>query len=218
MSGHGPGIQRRPLLRGYIHLASALLMPAAFVHLLLSAGSASGYVGAAIFGTSLLLLFTTSAAYHLVPWVPSLHQVVRRLDHSMIFVAIAGIYTPFCLQVLSLPWGIPILAIVWTLAAAGITSRHLWRTSPRWFHVATYLALGWLAVVAATELAGGLPGRAIAVTVLAGLIYSAGALVYALKRPNPLPAVFGHHEVFHAAVTLATALIYGVVVTEILPR
>lgn len=207
----------RPLLRGYLHLAVALLAPVALALLLLIADSPSAYVGAAIFGAALLLLFSTSASFHLAPWPARVRPFVGRLDHSMIFVAIGGMYTPFCLQTMPLAWGIPLLSVVWGLAALGILMKLTWRKPPRWLSVGAYLALGWVALVAVQPLANGLPTLALALLVSAGALFSIGALCYGAKRPNPFPRFIGHHELFHAFQTSATALVYVIVAVYVLP-
>lgn len=200
-----------PRLRGWVHFGAALAAPLGLVHLLLTAGSAAAYVGSAVFGAGMILLFSTSAAYHLLPWGPRLREAARRLDHSMIFVAIASIYTPLCLLVLPLAWGIPLLSTVWGLAGAGILVRNAWPHAPRWVNVAGYLLLGWAALVASPELAAGLGVASLALIVTAALLYTIGAVVFALHRPNPCPRMFGHHEIFHVLVTVATLLLFGVV-------
>lgn len=207
----------RPLLRGYLHLAVALLAPAALTLLLLIADSPSAYVGASIFGAALLLLFTTSASFHLVPWPAHARRFVQRLDHSMIFVAIGGMYTPFCLQTMPLAWGIPLLSVVWGFAGLGVLMKLTWRKPPRWLSVGAYLALGWVALVAVGPLASALTALALGMLVTAGVLFSVGALCYGAKRPNPFPRFIGHHELFHAFQTSATALIYVVVAIYVLP-
>jgi hemolysin III len=190
----------RPLMRGTMHAVAALLAPFGLVALLLIADSPRHYVGASIFATSMLLLYTTSASYHLAPWSARLRRIMMRVDHSMIFVLIAGTYTPFCLVVLSNAWGIPMLAIIWTLAGAGVLLKVIWPLAPRRLSVGLYLGLGWLGVVAAAPLTAALTDGALAMLLVGGLFYSAGAVVYARRRPNPLPRVFGYHEVFHLFV------------------
>jgi hemolysin III len=207
----------RPALRGYIHLAAALLSPFALAYLLLVADSAAAYVGGAIFGASMLLLFTTSASFHLVSWPARFAPVVKRLDHSAIFVLIAGSYTPFCLQVLGWAWGIPVLATVWGLAAMGIALKVGWPNQPRWLGTSAYLAVGWVALAALPPLVSNLGLLPLTVLTVSGLLYSVGAAAYALRWPNPLPRVFAHHEVFHAFMTAGCAGIYGVVALTILP-
>jgi hemolysin III len=186
--------------------------------LLLAADSPRGYVGGAVFGASLVLLFTTSASYHLVPWLPRLRPIARRIDHSMIFVAVAGFYTPFCLQVLGVAWGIPLLVTVWVLAAAGITLKQAWPSAPAWLSLGAYLCIGWVALVALVPLAAGLSPLAMAGLVTSGVLYSVGGVIFATGRPSLAPRVFGHHEVFHSLVAVGSAVLLCVVMTDVLPR
>jgi hemolysin III len=200
----------RPALRGVLHLAAALTAVAGTVLLMLFADKPTGYVGGAIFATTLILLYGTSASYHQVRWRSSWRQVVQRIDHSMIFVLIAGTYTPFCLDV-SLGWGIPLLAIVWTLAGLGVLTKVIWPAGPRWLGVSLYIALGWIAIVAATEVFDHYFGSPLALLVTGGLLYTIGGIVYALRRPDPWPRIFGYHEIFHGFVVAGSAVHYAVI-------
>lgn len=205
----------RPMLRGYIHLASAIAAPFALVWLLVVADSATGYIGGAVFGVGLLLLFSMSASYHIPPWPPRVKRILARFDHSMIFVAIAACYTPFCLRIIDSAWGITILAVVWSLAVAGVVMKMAWPSAPKWLSIASYLGIGWVAVTGIGPLSEALPARAIALVAGAGVLYSAGAIIYAVRWPNPLPRVAGHHEIFHLMVTVASVMLYGVVATYV---
>ncbi len=200
----------RPALRGTLHLIAALLAVAGTAWLLRLADSPSGYVGAALFGTSLMLLYGTSASYHQVPWRSSWRRVVKRLDHAMIFVLIAGTYTPFCLDV-RLTWGISLLAVVWTLAGAGILLKLIWPDGPRWLSVGLYVGLGWIGIVAVTEVLSRYSATPIAMVVLGGALYTIGGVVYAFRRPDPSPRLFGYHEVFHAFVVAGSAVHYAAI-------
>ena len=170
--------------------------------LMVSAEGRAATTGAAIFAVASFLLFGISALYHRLTRVPRLTAMLRRLDHANIFVLIAGTYTP--ISVLSLPraqW-VPLLSFVWGGAALGIGFRIFWMHAPRWLYVPLYLALGWAALGYAGELFDA--NRVTMTLVLVGGIgYSVGALVYGLRRPNPRPAVFGFHEVFHTFTVLA---------------
>ena len=201
----------RPLMRGTLHLAAALLAPAGLVALMFIADSPRRYVGAAIFATSLILLYASSASYHLVPWPARLRGVMKRVDHSMIFLFIAGTYTPFCLIVLDYAWGIPMLAVVWTLATIGVLSKVFWPYAPRWFTVTPYLALGWIGIVPAAQVVSAMSYGRLALLVLGGALYTVGAVVYARKWPDPYPRVFGFHEVFHAFVIAGSALHFALI-------
>ena len=211
-----PPAAAQPLLRGYLHLAGALVSPFALLLLLFIADSPRGYVGGAIFGTGLIILYTTSAMHHLMPLGRRLGAVIHRLDRSIIFIFIAGAYAPFAIKLMSNAWGIPVMSVVGALALGGFITMLAAPQAPRWIRVGLYVGLGWIGIVAISELWTSLPGRAFAMLVLSGLLYSAGGLTYALQRPNPFPRVFGYHELFHALQMAATALIYTVVALYVL--
>lgn len=200
--------QARPVLRGQVHLLMALASPAALLVLLFVADSPREYIGGAIFGVSLLLLFSTSSAYHLVERGQALLQ---RLDRSMIFVLIAGTYTPFCLVLLGNGWGIPILSVVWGLAGVGIASRALNPAPPRWLNLALYLGMGWVGLVAVAPIASAASSVVFALLLAGGVLYTLGGVIHARRRPDPFPSVFGYHELFHLLTAFA-ALTYYVTV------
>ena len=201
----------RPLMRGTLHLAAAIAAPAGLVLLLLIADSPRRYVGAAVFATSLMLLYTSSASYHLAPWPTRWRAVMERVDHSMIFVFIAGTYTPFCLIILDNAWGIPMLAAVWSLAALGVLAKVFLPHAPRWLTVAPYLALGWIGVIPAVQVVSAMSGAQLALLMLGGMLYTVGAAVYALRWPDPFPRIFGFHEIFHAFVVGGSAIHFALI-------
>ncbi len=209
-------VEERPALRGWLHLFAALAVTVGAVLLLLLADSARAYVGGAIFAASLFLLYGTSATYHRVHWRPAARRIVKRLDHAMIFVLIGGTYTPLCLHV-SLAWGIPMLSVVWGIAGAGIVLKLLRPDAPKWLSVTLYVALGWLALVAATEVVSSFSLAPLLMLALGGALYTVGGIVYAVGRPNPFPRVFGYHEVFHAFVVAGSALHFSLVAVYVLP-
>ena len=192
--------EERPAFRGVLHLAMAVAAPFLLVVLLLAADSPREYAGGAIYASTLIALYTTSATYHSIPWRRPWRGVMKRLDHAMIFALIAGTYTPFCLLVVGDAWGITLLSIVWSLAGAGMLLKVAWPDAPRWLSVALYLGLGWLGIVAAVPLVANLGLPATMALALGGVLYSLGALCYARRWPNPSPRWFGYHEVFHALV------------------
>jgi hemolysin III len=210
-------IPRRPLLRGVFHLAAAFVAIAGAVLLLLLAHSARMYVGVAIFGASLILLYTTSALYHRITWSPRLRDIFRRLDHAMIFTLIAGTYTPFCLLVLNTAWWISTLSVVWGIAGAGIIMKLIWPAAPRWMTVTLYLIAGWLALLAAPKLLAWFTAGPLALLVLGGVLYTVGGLVYAVRKPDPCPRVFGYHEVFHILVIAGSVVHYSLVAIYVAP-
>lgn len=206
----------RPLMRGTMHLVVAVLAPFGLVLLLLLADSPRRYVGASIFATSMTLLYTTSASYHLAPWPPRLRRIMMRIDHSMIFVLIAGTYTPFCLVVLSNAWGIPMLSVVWSLAGAGVLLKVRWPTAPRKLSVGLYLGLGWIGLIAAPAVATSMTAAALLMLIVGGLFYTVGAITYAMRKPDPFPSVFGYHEVFHALVIAGSAVHFVLIAAYVL--
>ena len=208
-------IAPRPLLRGYLHLIAAAVAPFGLVFLVLAADSPRGVVGGALFGSSLVLLYSTSAVYHLLPVDHRLRGLVRRVDHSNIFLFIAAAYAPFSLKLMSNPWGIPFLSVVGGLALVGLIVTVSAPSAPRWIRVGLYLALGWMGIIPISELIAALPLRAFALLVLSGVLFSAGGAMYAARRPDPFPRVFGYHEVFHALQLAATAVIYMVMVVYV---
>lgn len=192
----------RPVLRGISHLLGFFTAIGAVVALALQAGAAIQLVASLIYGAGLALALGTSALYHRIRWRPRAYYRIRNLDHSMIFVLIASSSTPFALLALEGGWRIAALVMMWTLAAAGITLRWSFKHQPRWLMVASYIAVGWAAVAMLPALRE-MSNEAFALTVVGGALYTLGALIYLLQRPNPLPRIFGYHEVFHAFVIAA---------------
>jgi hemolysin III len=200
-----PEARVKPRLRGVSHQYAFFVSLAGGTLLVLLATTPRSLVAAAIYAASVSALFGVSALYHRLTWTTAARRRMRRLDHAMIFLLIAGTYTPVGLLVLQGTLATVVLAVVWGGAAAGIILELAWSKAPRWLGGTVYLTLGWVAVVAMPELfarlglAGGL------LIVAGGLAYSAGAAVYALRRPDPVPAVFGYHEVFHLLVIAGVA-------------
>ena len=193
----------KPRLRGVLHEAAfAISLVTGTVLICLAEGSRER-VASSIYAASVALLFGTSAAYHRGSWSPRAHALMARLDHSMIFLLIAGTYTPFCLLLLQGQTRWVFLGIVWGGAIGGIILRNTVRRPARWLFVGLYLALGWVALgIMPDVLRYG--GVAVLVLLLAGgAFYSAGAVVYARQKPDPSPRWFGFHEVFHALTLLA---------------
>jgi hemolysin III len=197
------GAAIKPRLRGVLHEAAFAISLVTGTALVCLAHGPRERVATAVYAGSVALLFGTSAAYHRGVWSPRAYDVMARLDHSMIFVLIAGSYTPFALLLLhgAMQW--VVLSVVWGGAALGIVLRNAFRRPPRWLFVGLYLALGWVAVglMPAVLHRGGV--AVLVLLAVGGLFYTAGALVYALRRPDPSPRWFGFHEVFHALTLLA---------------
>jgi len=176
--------------------------------LIVGADGARRHVAAAVFAASVAACFGASALYHRVTWTPNLRRWMRRIDHAGIYLLIAGTYTPVCLLVLDGTWRIVVLAIVYSGAAAAVVLKFAWVDAPKWVAAALGLALGWTAVVALPQLATRLNPAAVALLGVGGLAYTAGAIIYARRRPNPMPMVFGYHELFHALTIAAVACQY----------
>ena len=203
IAGAVVGPPAKPRLRGMLHLiAFPVSLVAGAVLVLFVADDAAERWGCLIYALASAELFGVSALYHRGHWDARTHALLRRLDHSNIFLMIAGTYTPICLALLDGRARSVVLTVVWVGALAGIVFRVAWLSAPAWLYTPFYVALGWVAVGVLPALAreGG-PGI-VALIVAGGLAYSVGGVVYALRRPNPVPSVFGYHEVFHAC-TLA---------------
>jgi hemolysin III len=196
--------QDKPLLRGVSHEIAAGLALAAWIVLAVVAGSARARLAANVYGASLFCLFAVSALYHRPTWPPRARLFMRRLDHSAIFFLIAGTYTPFCL-LLPAATGEPLLALVWGGAVAGVLQSIVWVRAPKPLVAVLYVVLGWVVVPVLPALRGALGGGALALLAAGGAAYTVGAAVYATGRPDPVPRVFGYHEVFHALVIVAAA-------------
>ncbi|OJV83622.1 MAG: hemolysin III [Cellulomonas sp. 73-92] len=190
--------QVKPKLRGWIHAGIAPFVLAAAIVLVALSPTVSARWANTVFGFSAVLLFGTSAVYHRGHWSPRVSGVLRRMDHTNIFLIIAGTYTP--LAVLLLPYGTArtLLLVVWTGALVGLLMRIFWLGAPRWLYVPIYVALGWVAVWFMPQFwrSGG-PGI-VWLVMAGGVAYTVGAVVYGFKRPNPSPRWFGFHEIFHS--------------------
>jgi hemolysin III len=176
--------------------------------------AAAGWVerlAAAVYAVSLAGLYGVSSLYHRLRWSPRALLRMRRGDHAMIYVLIAGTYTPVSLLVLGGPWGMALLGVVWMGAVAGVLMKVFGMERTRVITGALYIVLGWLAVIAAPWLVTRLSGVVLALVVAGGLIYTAGAVVLFRRRPDPAPAVFGYHEIWHAAVVCAAACHYAAI-------
>ncbi len=209
----------KPRLRGVSHQWAFFVSLVTGGGLVVSAPTARATLAAAIYATSVTGLFGASALYHRITWASQeARRWMRRLDHSMIFLLIAGTYTPFALLALDGTLATVILVAVWTGAAAGVVLKLLWIDAPKWLVALTYVLLGWVAVATFPDLLHELGVTATAMVAGGGVLYTLGAVVYALKRPDPVPPVFGYHEVFHALVIAAAALQYAVVAFFVLPE
>lgn len=203
------GDRGKPRMRGWLHTYAFFVSIVACTVLCTIAATESPRTGVApivscaIYSVTICALFGTSALYHRRNWSPRGAQVMRRLDHSMIFIFIAGTYTPFSVMLLSPTNATVILSIVWTGAVLGVATKMLTPHAPRSISTLIYILLGWVAVAVLPDFlhAGG--RAAFLLVIVGGLFYTIGALLYALQKPNPWPDTFGHHEVFHACTLLA---------------
>jgi hemolysin III len=211
-SDDSTGARPKPLLRGYFHAAAAL---AALLFTVLAClrvrSDPARLVSVLVFGLSMIELFGVSALYHIGRWPAPVKRGLRALDHANIFVFIAGTYTPLCFNILA-GWFRPtLLSVIWALAAVGIGLATLTAHTPRWLHAVLYVAMGWVSLLAIPAfLALHLP-LLVVVLLLGGVLYTIGALIYATRWPDPWPAIFGYHEIFHlfvvaGAVAFAAAI------------
>jgi hemolysin III len=198
----------KPRLRGVLHQAGFLIALPVAPLLIVGADGGRARFAAAVFGGSVVACFGASALYHRVTWTPRVRLWMRRVDHAGVYILIAGTYTPVCLLVLDGLWRPVVLSVVWTGVLAAMVLKFAWVAAPKWLSATIGLILGWLAVVALPQLIGRLNVAALTLIVVGGLAYSAGAVVYARRRPDPAPAVFGYHEVFHALTIVGIACQY----------
>jgi hemolysin III len=176
--------------------------------LVIGAEGSERRLASAVFAVSVAACFGASALYHRVTWSPRVRVWMRRIDHAGVYLMIAGTYTPVSLLALDGRWRPAVLAVVWTGAGAAIVLKFLWVAAPKWVAAAIGIALGWVAVAALPELARNVDPVALAFLIAGGLAYTAGAIVYARSRPDPIPAVFGYHELFHALTIVGIACQY----------
>jgi hemolysin III len=192
----------KPTWRGWIHAGTFPVAIIAGIVLICFAQTTPAKWACAVFMVTSLLLFGNSALYHRFDWAPKTKLVLKRIDHANIQLLIAGTYTPVAALALAPQEGAILLVLVWTGALLGIIFRVFWINAPRWLYVALYLVLGWAAVMYAVDLVHASIAMAVLIAV-GGLLYTLGAVAYALKRPNPWPGKFGFHEIFHVCTVLA---------------
>jgi hemolysin III len=209
----------KPKLRGVTHEWAFFLSLGAGAALVLAADDAQARISMAIYAGSLSALLGTSALYHRVNWQrPSVRRLMRRLDHSMIFLQIAGTVTPFAVLVMDGPLATALLIAVWAGAVAGIVVELIWIDAPKWVTASVYVAVGWIgalgfpAIVAAAGIGAGI------LIAFGGILYMIGAVVYARQRPDPRPATFGYHEIFHLLVIAAAAAHFAAIAIYALPE
>jgi hemolysin III len=207
----------KPRLRGVFHELGFYAALGLGVALVSTAEGGRARVAAAVFSACVIVCFGASALYHRPTWAPHVRAWLARLDHAGVYLLIAGSYTPFGLLVMSKEWAVPVLAIVWGGALAGILLKLLWVRSPKWLSATIGLALGWVAVAAMSQLLR-LPLAGVLLVAAGGLFYTGGAIVYIRRRPDPVPSVFGYHELFHVLTLAATGCLYASIAFFVLPR
>ncbi len=203
----------KPRLRGLLHLAAfPVSLITGTVLLLAVADSTAERWGCLVYALATSILFGTSALYHRGDWSPETRARLRRLDHSNIFLMIAGTYTPISIALLDGTGRTVVLVVVWLGALAGIVFRVVWLSAPAWLYTPFYVALGWVAIAVLPALAHAGGAGVVALVLGGGLAYSLGGLVYALRRPDPAPATFGYHEIFHTCTLIGFVAHYVAVV------
>lgn len=207
----------RPRLRGWFHAAAVPVAAIGTVVLWQSSTVVSARVTATIFGACLVGLYLASSLYHVPPWSARVRTVLSRVDGAMIVLTIVGTFTPIAYHAMDGPWRSASLSVAWTIAVVVIGLIISPVNVPRWVRGVSAIALGWLAIVPFTQIAGALPRTGSALIALGGLVYTAGAVAYLVRRPNPFPRWFGYHEVFHLCVIAASALHWVAIWRYVLP-
>jgi hemolysin III len=202
---------QRPLLRGHSHQAMFFLSLSACILLIIKSKTPIEYFSSTVYAMAVLTMFGISALFHRVTWQPKAYGLMKQLDHSAIFIMIAGNFTPVCLLALPQPSGTRLLIAVWIVAVVGIAKKIVFKNAPRWLSVFLYLSAGYMAVPYIPELYHSLGDRNVALLISGGVVYTIGALCYALKWPDPDPKVFGFHEIFHLLVNLGAVLHFIVI-------
>ncbi|MBC7533171.1 MAG: hemolysin III family protein [Oligoflexus sp.] len=195
----------KPLMRGRFHEAAAFMSFGACLMLLDLCRNASQFLATTVYSLSLVGLFACSAIYHRIQWQEKARAVMRRLDHAAIFMLIAGTMTPLFLMTLPGESGSRAIALIWIVAIIGIGQAVFWINAPKWLAAVLYVGAGWLGFPYLSQMSLVIGSRGVALVLTGGILYSVGAVIYALKRPDPWPRVFGYHEVFHLLVAIAAA-------------
>lgn len=211
-----PVVAPKPTWRGRLHQVAFVVSIPAGLFLVALGRTLSARLSTAVYAMSLATLLGTSASYHRFPWSSRALRLMQRLDHSSIFLLIAGTYTPFSVLVLHGAMRLVILALVWSGAAAGIALKLLNVERPRALGGILYIVLGWTALLAMPQFVRGLPAGATALMLVGGVLYTSGAVVLLRRRPDPIPAVFGYHEIWHAMVVTAVACHYVAILLVVL--
>jgi hemolysin III len=204
-------LREKPKLRGISHLIATLASIAGAACLIAAAPTDRARLAGAVYGLSLAAMFGISALYHIPTWDAHSRQWLRRLDHAAIFLFLGGSYTPFCLLTLPPEVGNRLLCMAWIGTACGLLQSLLWIRAPKIVSASLYMALGWMVLPYVPDLVAAIGARRMLMVFWGGVCYTVGGLVYAIRRPDPMPTIFGYHEVFHALVIAGCALQYQVV-------
>jgi hemolysin III len=207
----------KPKLRGRFHELGFYAAIGLGIPLVATAEAGKARIAASVFAASVAGCFGASALYHRPTWQPRTRRLLARVDHAGVYLLIAGTYTPFGLLVFSTGWAIPVLSIVWGGALAAIVLKLFWLRSPKWLSAAIGIGLGWVGVAAISQLLK-LDAAGVVLVLAGGLLYTAGAIVYARRRPDPVPAVFGYHELFHVLTLGAAGCQYAAIACDVRPR
>jgi len=208
----------RPRMRGVLHQASLPLFLAAGIVLVSLAGTPRGRAAMAAYGAGLAMCLGVSALYHRGRWTPAVRSLLCRIDHSTIFALIAGTYTPVCLLILSGPLAYAVLGVVWGGGVLGALRSFVWPNAPAWIEVTPYALLGWVVVIALPQMVAGVGLGCMSLFGAGGLLYTGGAVMYGLQRPDPFPSTFGYHEIFHTLVVFGAAAHCVAIFVWILPH
>ena len=210
-------VRGKPRLRGVFHEVAFSASIGLGVAITVTADGARSLVSAIVFATSVAVMFGASALYHRPTWRPPVRAWLARLDHAGVYLMIAGTYTPFGLLVMSEDWAIPVMTIVWTGAVGATLLKLFWFRAPKWLSAAIGVALGWVSVAAFSQLLK-VPVPGLVLVVVGGFLYTLGAAVYAFRRPDPYPQVFGYHELFHVLTLAAVGCQYAAIAFFVLPK
>lgn len=210
-----PKAKVKPLLRGHLHQEAFFIAVGACALLIAKSSNSKTLLSSLVYSIGILSMLGISALYHRPHWEPSARAFMKRLDHSAIFVLIAGTFTPICLLALPEAQGMQLLKIVWIAAVAGILQSIFWVKVPKYVTAIFYVVMGWLAIPYMSEMKQSLTAPQFVLIVVGGVVYTLGAVFYATKRPHFKPAIFGYHEFFHA-FTVVAAILHFIVVYQLI--
>ncbi|HPH97518.1 MAG TPA: hemolysin III family protein [Anaerolineaceae bacterium] len=215
-------LQKKSILRdpvsGLTHLGAAIAaLIGLIVMLVMGWGDTTKEISLLVYGLSLIGMFSASATYHMVNSGPGVIKWLRKIDHSAIYLLIAGTYTPICLNFFTGFWSWGLLIIIWAMAVIGVTVKLFVINAPRWVTAGIYLIMGWLSIMAVQEMLRTMPGAAIFWLVMGGVLFTLGAIIYMTKKPDPWPGVFGFHEIWHIFVILGCLAHFIVIAVFIAP-